>query len=139
MGRVVRTILVATLIATFTFVPRGATAASSDAAAAPISVQTDGPIRRAAQAVVPSEARLMRQVVATTNESKVFIGVAAGAAIVTGIALLAYGSSSSCKGDPIGAFATGPCCATTTGRGAIAAAGAGEGAEATRCASLSIA
>ena len=108
MGRVVRTILVATLIATFTFVPRGASAASGDTTAAPVSVQADGPIRRAAQAVVPSEARLMRQVVATTNESKVFLGVAAGAAIVTGIALLAYGSSSSCKGKP-GNATTGPC------------------------------
>jgi hypothetical protein len=108
VGRVLRTILIASLIATFTSIPRAVSAASDAAAIRPVSVQADGPIRRAAQAVVPSEARLMRQVVATTNESKVFLGLASGAAIVAGVALLAYGRSSSCKGKP-GNAATGPC------------------------------
>ena len=108
MGKALRSIQAVTLIATFTFIPRGASAAGGEVANAPVSVQAEGPIRRAAQAVVPAEARLMRQVVATTNESKVFLGLASGAAIVAGVALLAYGSSSSCKGKP-GNATTGPC------------------------------
>ena len=100
MGRILRTTAAVVLIAAFTLVPRAASAAAGESAAAPVAVQTEGPIRRAAQAVVPAEARLMRQVVATTNESKIFLGLASGGAMVAGLALLAYGSSSSCKGKP---------------------------------------
>jgi hypothetical protein len=39
-----------------------------------------------------------RQTVATTNEPKLLLGVAAGALIVTGVALIAYGATSTCKG-----------------------------------------
>jgi hypothetical protein len=100
VGKALRTTVAVMLIAAFTLIPRGASAAAAEAVTAPVSVQTEGPIRRAAQAIVPAEARLMRQVVATTNESKIFLGLAAGGAMVAGLALLAYGSSSSCKGKP---------------------------------------
>jgi hypothetical protein len=39
-----------------------------------------------------------RQTVASTNEPKLLLGVAAGALIVTGVAMLAYGATSTCKG-----------------------------------------
>lgn len=38
------------------------------------------------------------QSVASTNEPKLLLGVIAGALIVTGVAMLAYGTTSSCKG-----------------------------------------
>lgn len=39
-----------------------------------------------------------RQSVATTTERKLLLGVVAGALIVTGVAMLAYGATSTCKG-----------------------------------------
>lgn len=39
-----------------------------------------------------------RQSVATTNESKLLIGIIAGSMIVGGVALMAYGATSTCKG-----------------------------------------
>jgi hypothetical protein len=50
---------------------------------------------------VPSQYAMQsrgRQSVATTNEPKLLLGIAAGALIVTGVALLAYGATASCKG-----------------------------------------
>lgn len=41
--------------------------------------------------VVPTEARLMRQSVATTNESKLLLGLVAGSAVVAGMTMVAYG------------------------------------------------
>ena len=60
---------------------------------------TDGKIWNTALGLVPAEARLMRarQSVAQTNEPKLLLGVIAGAAIVAGVAMLAYGATSSCK------------------------------------------
>ena len=61
-----------------------------------------GEIARTALELVPSDARLLmraRQNVASTNEPKLLLGVIAGALIVTGVALLAYGTTSSCKGN----------------------------------------
>ena len=57
-----------------------------------------GALWNSALAVVPSEARLMRQVVASTNESKMLIGLGASGAVVGGLGMIAYGASSSCKG-----------------------------------------
>ena len=62
----------------------------------------DGRIVRTASRLVPglipSESRLMRlQSVATTNESNLLIGVAAGALIVAGVAIGVYGMTSSCE------------------------------------------
>lgn len=39
-----------------------------------------------------------RQTVAQTNRPNVLIGIAAGAAIVAGVGLITYGTSSTCKG-----------------------------------------
>ena len=39
-----------------------------------------------------------RQTVATTNEPKLLLGIAAGALIVTGVAMITYGATSTCKG-----------------------------------------
>ena len=39
-----------------------------------------------------------RQSVATTNEPKLLLGIAAGALIVTGVTLITYGASSTCNG-----------------------------------------
>ena len=78
---------------------RAAFAAEADAAPAP-HVVSHGPLLRSALAVVPPQARLMRQVVATTNESKILLGLVSAGAAVGGLGMLAYGSSSSCKGKP---------------------------------------
>ena len=59
---------------------------------------SDGKIWTSAMALVPSESRgVLKQTVASTNESKLLLGSLAGAAIVAGVALAAYGSTSSCK------------------------------------------
>ena len=64
-------------------------------AAAPDS---NGKIWKSAMALVPSESRgVLKQTVASTNESKLLLGSLAGAAIVAGVALVAYGATSSCK------------------------------------------
>lgn len=62
---------------------------------------SNGEIWGAALGLVPSESRLLMrasQSVASTNESKLLLGVIAGALVVTGVAMLAYGTTSSCKG-----------------------------------------
>ena len=59
---------------------------------------TNGTIWKSAMALVPSESRgVLKQTVASTNESKLLLGSMAGAAIVAGVALVAYGATSSCK------------------------------------------
>ena len=58
----------------------------------------NGKIWKSALALVPSESRgVLKQTVASTNESKLLLGSLAGAAIVAGVALVAYGATSSCK------------------------------------------
>lgn len=58
----------------------------------------NGMIWKSAMALVPSESRsVLRQTVASTTESKLLLGSLAGAAIVAGVALVAYGATSSCK------------------------------------------
>ncbi len=58
-----------------------------------------GTIWNSAVAMLPSTSRgVMKQTVASTNESKFLLGSLAGAAIVAGVALAAYGATSSCKG-----------------------------------------
>lgn len=55
----------------------------------------------AAFAPVPTQYALLsrsRQSVAATNESKLLLGVVSGALIVGGMAMLAYGATSTCKG-----------------------------------------
>ncbi len=60
---------------------------------------SDGKIWKSAMALVGSEPRgVLKQTVASTNESKLLLGTLAGAAIVAGVALAAYGATSSCKG-----------------------------------------
>jgi hypothetical protein len=81
---------------------------------------SDGAVWRSAIALVPSEARLMRQSVATTNESKLLLGIVAGSAVVGGLTMVAYGATSSCKGS-FGNSTAG--CDRITTLGAIALAG----------------
>jgi len=53
---------------------------------------------------VPSRFALQqrgRQSVATTTESKLLIGIIAGSMMVGGMALMAYGSTSTCKGSEV--------------------------------------
>jgi hypothetical protein len=57
----------------------------------------NGKIWQSALALVPSESRVMKQTLARTNEPKLLLGSLAGAAIVAGVALVAYGATSSCK------------------------------------------
>lgn len=47
---------------------------------------------------LPPLAVQKRQSVATTNEPKLLLGIAAGALIVTGVAMITYGATSTCKG-----------------------------------------
>ena len=59
---------------------------------------SSGKIWSSALALVPSESRgVLKQTVASTNESKLLLGSLAGAAIVAGVGLVAYGATSSCK------------------------------------------
>ena len=59
---------------------------------------SNGKIWRSALALVPRESRgVLKQTVASTNESKLLLGSLAGAAVVAGVALVAYGATSSCK------------------------------------------
>lgn len=60
----------------------------------------DRSIRRAARALVPSQSpRFMRaaQTVASTNKPNLILGVVSAALVVGGVALLAYGTTDSCK------------------------------------------
>ena len=83
---------VAGLTSSKTFVTFGAGTATE-------ATGTDGEIWNTALGLVPAEARLMRarQSVAQTNEPKLLLGVIAGGAIIAGVAMLAYGATSSCK------------------------------------------
>lgn len=69
-----------------------------DAFAAQPAAAVPGPIWRSAMALVPGESRVLKQAVASTTESKLLVGTLTGAAIVAGVALVAYGATSSCKG-----------------------------------------
>lgn len=65
----------------------------------PAVALSNGRIWSSALALVPRESRgVLKQTVASTNESKLLIGSLAGAAIVAGVALVAYGATSGCKG-----------------------------------------
>ena len=101
MFRTARKFVVACLIAAFTIVPWSRAFANERETVQTIP-QTqalgDATVWSAALALVPSESRLMRQSVARTNESKMLLGLVAGSAIVAGLAMVAYGATSSCKG-----------------------------------------
>lgn len=82
----------------------------------------NGTIWRAALGLVPSQSpSLMRaaQTVASTNEPKLLLGVIAGALVVGGVALLAYGMTSSCKGS----HPTDNACDRSTVLGAVGLSG----------------
>ena len=101
MGRTVRLLLVPCLIAAFITIPwSGAVAGERALVTTTQQSQSvgDGQVWRSALALVPSESRMMRQSVASTNESKLLIGLIAGTAIVAGLGMVAYGATSSCKG-----------------------------------------
>jgi hypothetical protein len=128
--RSVRVSLIACLTATLITIPwSGASAAEHENLPAPQPSQSlddpsqsldDGQVWRSALALVPGEARLMRQSVATTNESKLLLGLVAGSAVVAGLAMVAYGATSSCKGS-FGNSTAG--CDRLATAGAIAVAG----------------
>jgi hypothetical protein len=99
--RTVRVLLVTCLTAAFITLPWSDALASERGilpTTQPSESLGDGQVWRSALALVPSEARLMRQSVAQTNEGKLLIGLIAGTAMVAGIGMLAYGATSSCKG-----------------------------------------
>lgn len=107
MFKTARVFLVACLVAAFTTIPWSRAFADEREIVQPIpqtqtQTQTqalgDATVWSAALALVPTESRLMRQSVATTNESKMLLGLVAGSAIVAGLAMAAYGATSSCKG-----------------------------------------
>lgn len=61
----------------------------------------DGSIWRTAAGSMSNQSHLLsrsRQSVATTNEPKLLLGAIAGTLIVAGVAMLAYGATSACKG-----------------------------------------
>ncbi len=120
MSGAVRLLLVTILTAALIGLPsRAAFAAEPDAAPAPHAV-AHGPLLRSALAVVPQEAHLMRQVVATTNESKMLISLGSATAVVGGLGMIAYGASSSCKGKAGNSTST---CERFAVAGAVAVAG----------------
>ena len=103
MFKTARVFLVACLIAAFTTIPWSRAFADEREIVQPVpQTQTqalgDATVWSSALALVPTESRLMRQSVATTNESKLLLGLVAGSAIVAGLAMVAYGATSSCKG-----------------------------------------
>ena len=123
MFRRVRLLLVACLTAALTTIPwSGASATEHEILPAPQPSQAlnDGKVWRSALELVPSEARLMRQAVASTNESKLLLGLVAGSAVVAGLTMVAYGASSSCKGS-FGNSTAG--CERITMLGAVAVGG----------------
>lgn len=101
MCRTIRLLLVTCLTAAFITIPWSG-ACASERGIVPTTQESqslgDGKVWRSALALVPSESRVMRQSVASTNESKLLLGLIAGGAIVAGVAMLAYGATSSCKG-----------------------------------------
>lgn len=92
--------------------PRDAASESADARpAVPRALQAGirpasivfgtAPSEAPAFSVVPRQAFLpaqKRQSVASTNEPKLLLGILAGALIVTGVAMITYGATSTCKG-----------------------------------------
>lgn len=101
MCRTVRLLLVTCLMAAFITIPwRDACAGERGVLPAAQQPQSlgDGQVWRSALTLVPSESLMMRQSVASTNESKLLLGLIAGTAIVAGVTMLAYGATSSCKG-----------------------------------------
>lgn len=101
MFKTARVFLVACLIAAFTTIP-WSRAFANESGTVQRALQTeslsDAKVWSSALALVPTESRLMRQSIATTNESKLLLGLVAGSAIVAGLAMVAYGATSSCKG-----------------------------------------
>lgn len=101
MFKTLRVWLVTCLTAAFITIP-WCDAFASERGRLPTAQQSpslgDGKIWRSARALVPSESRLMRQSVASTNESKLLLGLIAGTAVVVGVTMVAYGSTASCKG-----------------------------------------
>lgn len=101
MCRTVRVLLVTCLTAAFITIP-WSRALASERGIVPTTEQPqspgDGQVWRSALALVPNESRMMSQAVASTNESKLLVGLLAGTAMVAGIGMLAYGATSSCKG-----------------------------------------
>jgi len=99
--RTVRVLLVGCLTAAFIAIP-WSRAFANEREIVQTTQQTQSPgdakVWSTALALVPTESRLMRQSVATTNESKLLLGLVAGSAIVAGLAMVAYGATSSCKG-----------------------------------------
>lgn len=99
--RTVRLLVVTCLTAAFILVPWSVALASerrlSPATQASQSAG-DGKVWRSALALVPSESRVMRQSVASTNESKLLLGLIAGTAVVAGATMVAYGRTPTCKG-----------------------------------------
>ena len=97
-----RVVVVACLTAAFIAVPwNGALAGERREGPPGVSGQPPeaGRIWQSALAVVPTESRMMlRQTVATTNEGKLLYGLIAGAAVVAGVTMVAYGATASCKG-----------------------------------------
>lgn len=82
----------------------------------------DGTIWRAALELVPSQSPSLvrtRQTVASTNEPNFLVGIAAAAAVVGGVAMLAYGTTQSCQRN----HPTGSTCDRTKVLGAVAMAG----------------
>ena len=101
MCRTARVLLVTCLTAAFITIPWSGARASERGmlpTTHPSQSLGEGHVWRAALALVPSESRAMRQAVATTTESKLLVGLIAGTAVVAGVTMVAYGSTSSCKG-----------------------------------------
>ena len=97
-----RTFVVACLTAAFITIPfNGAWAGEREVSVPAVQSRpvADGKILRSAMALAPAESRMMlRQTVATTNESKLLVGIVAGSAIVAGLTMATYGATASCKG-----------------------------------------
>ena len=102
MFRTVRVSVVMCLTAALVSIPWTAAHAGETAGTLPTGQSSqspgDGGIWRSALALVPTESPVMSQVVASTTESKLLVGIVAGSAIVAGAAMVAYGATSSCKG-----------------------------------------
>lgn len=79
-------------------------------------------IREAALAIGATQSLQSRslQTVASSNEPKLLLGVVAGALIVTGVAMIAYGATATCKGSQGEATNT---CDKKTVMGAMALSG----------------
>ena len=109
MLKIARLWLVTCLAAAFIAIP-WSDAAANERGRLPATRQSqslgNGSLWRSALALVPSESRvmsrseslMMRQVVASTNESKLLIALIAGTGTVVGATMVAHGATGSCKG-----------------------------------------